>query len=200
MADEYYQMQVRIFAAGQFCEIVPIFLITDPTSSDDWVVAAGLVNALDDGGPGVSWLSKLQACMSNQAYVSSIRAKRIAPTGGNTAVSAQLPTDFPGTVSSEINTQQIAQCINWVNGITSVRTSRTFIPATPESFSEGGRWTAAAAAATAAFIATHIPGISTPNGHFYPVIYDRVAKTGLTIFNAYLSRIIGTQRRRERPL
>lgn len=199
MANEYYEMDVAFSSAGQLAMCVFHYRIADPTDPDEYEVASQLVNAIDDGG-GTSWITRLMQMMSEDAFLSSVRAKRVAPTGGNLAGQAFEPTDFPGAIASEIHTQQVAACLIWVSDSNPGKSGRNFIPGVPENALASSRWEAAFQALANTFIAVHLTGFSVAAGVFLPVVYDRVAKTGFVPDNGYISPLVGTQRRREIPV
>lgn len=199
MANEYYELDVGFSCAGQFAMCVFHYRIADPTEPDEYEVANQLINALDDGG-GTAWIVRLMQMISEDAFFSSARAKRVAPTGGNMAGQTFEATDFPGAIASEIHTQQVSACLIWVSDGTPGVSGRNFIPGVPENALDSSRWEAAFQALADVFIAKHLTGFSVAAGIFLPVIYDRVAKTGIVPDNGYLSPLVGTQRRREIPV
>lgn len=199
MADEYYELKLGVVSQGQFALCVFNYRIANPGSADDWLVADEFYQALDDGG-ATSFLNRFRNMMSTGAFVSSIRVRRVGPTGGNTAGQTFEATDFPGTIASPIHTQQIAACLIWVSETTPGQTGRNFIPGMAEISLDESRWSDAFKALAALFIEKFRTGISTASGVFVPVIFDRVAKTGPLINNGYLSPKVGTQRRRELPV
>lgn len=199
MANEFYQLDVGFSCAGQFAMCVFHYRIADPTEPDEYVVAEQLIDALDDGG-ATAWILRLMQMISQDAFFSSARARRVFPAGGNMAGQAFGPMEFPGAVPVEIHTQQVAACLIWVSDGTPGKTGRNFIPGVPESALVSSRWQAAFQALADTFIAKHLTGFSVAAGIFLPVIYDRVAHTGIVPDNGYLTPLVGTQRRRELPV
>lgn len=199
MDNEYYDLQVGFSCAGQMAKCVFVYRIADPSESDEYENAKQLVEATDDGA-ALSWLKKLQAVMSEDAFISSLRSRRISSGGGNTAGVTFETTDLPGAIVSEIHTQQVAQCCIWIRNDTPGVTGRNFIPAVPENALIGSRWQDAHVTLVQAFITKHLTGLSTATGLFLPCIYDREAETGTIIDEGYLSPWPGTQRRRELPV
>lgn len=200
MATEYYQAIVRWIVAGQRAENVFMYRIINPTEPDEWLVAQQLGAAMEVHAAPTDWLSRLRNLLSDEAFLSSISIKRVAPTGGNTAVAVYEPTDVVGNVAFPVETQQNAACIIWVNETTADITGRNFIPGTANSEYLKSRWKDTFETKVGLFIATHLPGFSVTAGHFDPVIYNRDTKVGLLMTNGYLSQKIGTQRRREVPV
>lgn len=199
MANEYYELDIGFSCAGQFAMCVFHYRIADPSNPDDFEVAQQLINALDDGG-ATSWLFRLAEMMSDEAFISSARAKRVFPSGGNMAGTTFETTDFPGQITSPIHTQQVAACLIWVADGTPGVSGRNFIPGVPENALLSSRWESAFQTIANTFIAKHLTGHSVAAGIFLPVIYDRVAHNGPVPDNGYLSPLVGTQRRREVPV
>lgn len=200
MANEYYQLDVGFSCGGQFALCVFHYRIANPTDPDDYEVASQLVGALDDGGFPTAWLYRMAGCLSEDAFISSARAKRVAPSGGNEAGVLFSPGDFPGAQAFPIHTQQVAACCIWVADGTPGKSGRNFIPGVPENALDQSRWDATYTGKVDDFIAKHLTGFSVAAGIFLPCIYDRVAKTGWIPDNGYLTPLVGTQRRREVPV
>jgi len=199
MATHYFALETRFFCSGQLAACVFNYKIQDPTTTDDFLLASQLVAAIDDGG-AASWVLKLMQCMSNQALLSTVRARQFQPTQGNTAVAVFQATDYPGAIASGINTQQIAACINWIPTTTGPAMGRNFLPGVPENALESSRWEDAYIDIIQAFIDQHLTGFSVAAGIFLPIVWDRENEIASSIDDGYLSPKVGTQRRRERAL
>lgn len=199
MATHYFDLNITYNCAGQFAENVFKYKIVDPSSTDDWELARQLVNVIDDGG-AASWTTKWSLMTSNQAYISTIRARQFSPDGGNTCTFVAQPADFPGSIASEINTQQIAACINWIPTTSGPAMGRNFMPGVPENALDSSRWEVAHVALVDAFIAKHLTGFTVAAGIFLPIVWNRTDETAASIDQGYLSPKPGTQRSRERPL
>lgn len=200
MATEYFQANVRAICGGQRAELVTHWRIIDPTETNEWELARQLIVALITDGGANNWCERLSDCMSVESFLSSITCKRVAPTGGNTAVNVFTPTAFVGEVAGELSPQQNAGCIIWSSFTDPQATGRNFIYGVAEASIVQGTPTDAYRTLIETLITKWIPGFSVSGGVFEPVIYDRVAKTGRLINNGYLSPIVGVQRRREVPV
>jgi len=199
MANYYYELRMSIVAGGQFAQSVFHYVIDLPTPPDDWTAAKDLFLTLDDGG-AASFLTRLRNCMSEDAYLSAVRVRQLAPTGGNTFSFVYETTDFPGTILQPCAAFQIAGCIIFVNSVDPDRTGRTFVPGVPKTFVTSSRWTATAVTNYELFGNRVLGGLVGTLGTFNAVTYDRVTKTGPIIDGCYLSPKLGTQRRRELPI
>lgn len=200
MAIEYYELRLTIIAAGMHSQNVFIYRIDNTGNVNDFTVASQLRQALDDGAPGTSWIFWFTNMLSEDAYVSYISARRIAPTGGNASPQQFAPDDLPGLEASPIHTQQVAAVLVWISATDPEDTGRNFIPAVPEIALQSSRWTGDADINYDGFIAKHLTNISIAAGLMQAVIYHRPTKTGRIIQNGYLSSKVGTMRKREKPL
>jgi len=199
MADYYYELRISIIAGGQFSEMVFHYVLDAATPPDDFEAATQLVATLDDGG-AAAWITRLRNCLSQDAFVSAVRARQISPTGGNTRVQVFEPTDLPGTVAEPVAALQIAGCIIFVNSGVPDRTGRCFVPGVPTSFLTGSRWEATAVTAYELFGNRVLGGLVAALGTFNAVTFDRLLNTGPIIDGCYLSPKLGTQRKRELPV
>lgn len=197
---EIYELRVSVIDGGQRGQCVFHYQHDNTDDENDYVLADLLTGQLDVGAPATSWMYHFRNCLSEDAYVSFVSARRVAATGGNADPQRFLPAAFPGLQAFEAHAQQVAGCIIWLSSTDMDKTGRTFMPAVPENFLESSRWTSAGNTFYAAFITKFLTGISTAEGGFFPVIYDAAAKTGRLISDGYLSPKVGTQRRREVPL
>jgi len=200
VANEYYAVQLGFVSAGNFALCELHYRIVNPTEPNEWRVAQQLIEEIIGSPSPSTWLADLLACMSQDAFVSSVRARRVAPGGGNTAVQSFEPSDFPGTNASNIEAVQTASCVIWIPTVSPSKTGRTFIPGVGEDMLAQSRWDAGQIVAIDAFVATHIVGFSIAAGTMLPVVYDRLTSTGDVISDGYLSPKIGTIRKRELPV
>jgi len=196
MANYYYEQRVGIMCASQLAEIV-FNWVGDLATPPDKVAVANELNQEWNIGGATAPLLLLRACLSQDCFISSIRARQISPVGGNTSGLIFETGDFPGGIAQPISSQQIAACIIWVNGTTPDRTGRTFIPGIPKTAIESSRFTSGYATSVAAFANRLLGGLVVATGTFELVTLDRVTKTGPIVQNQYLSLKPGTQKRRE---
>ncbi len=200
MATEYYQANISAICAGQRCEIVTHWRTIDPTETDDYQLALELAGEIANDGLPNSLAQRIASAMSDECFLSAIRTKRVAPTGGNTSVIVFTPTTFPGVLAEEMSPQQNSACIIWGSETEPMDTGRNFIFGVGEASISQGTFTDAYKTLIDNLITKWIPGFSSAGGTWEPVIYDRVAKTGRLIANGYLSPMVGVQRRRELPV
>ena len=200
MAREYYELGVRIIVRGFPMECVFHGFIDSPSVANEFEVASSIVAAVDDGGPPIGWIYRLVLLMSEEAYVSTIRCRRITAGGGNTSAAFFQEADFPGAVEGAVSATQTAGCVIWNSDEATDKTGRNFIPAVSVESIENGRFDAAYQTAIDDFIAKTITGFAVSAGTFLFCFWNQEDEVGYQITGGYLSPKPGTQRRREVPL
>lgn len=200
MAKQYYSLEVRTIVAGFPMANVFTLFIDDPSVANEFLVAQSIINALPVGAGLTSWLSRFQALLSEDVYISNILCRRMTDGGGNTAETILQEDSKPGLQTGDVAASQVAACVIWVNTDFPDKTGRNFIPGVSLSCIEGGRWEAAFQTAVDNFIARTLSGFAVSAGTALFCTWDREAEVGYQLTNGYLSPKVGTQRRRERPL
>lgn len=200
MAKEYYELAVRMNVRGFPMECVFHGFIQDPSIANEFAVAQSIIAALDDGGPPTSWINRLVLLLSDEAYVSSIRCRRMIPGGGNTAEVYFQEDDYVGAIAGGVSAVQVAGCVIWNSTDAPNKTGRNFIPAVSTVSIANGRFEAAYQTAIDNFIAKVITGLAVSAGTFLWCFWNQTDEVGYQITGGYLSAKPGTQRRREVPL
>jgi hypothetical protein len=200
MAEVIYELRVGVIAAQQYALNVFHYYVTNPSIADDFVMASDLRQSLDDGGAPTSWIYKFQQMLATDAFVSSVSARQIWPTGGNASPQAMEPTDFPGAFPSETSALQLAGRINWFSEEAPNKVGGNFIPGVSVAAITASRWEADYKTAADNFIAKHITGHTLPGGTALPCIWDRTNEQFYRIIDGYLSVKPGSMRRREKPI
>lgn len=200
MAEVIYELRVGIMVAQQYALNVFHYYVDNPSIADDFTMADDLRQSLDDGGAPTSWMYKLQQMLSSDSFVSSVIARQIYPTGGNSSPQAFEATDFPGGFPGDASALQLAGRINWFSEEAPDKVGGNFIPGVSLSAILASRWEEDYKIAAAAFIAKHITGHTLPGGTALPCIWDRTNSLFYRIIDGYLSVKPGTQRRREKPI
>lgn len=199
MPDQILELRVNGFAGRDFCQTV-FHYKTDAPDADDFQEAGKLIGALDDGVNPNVWLTRFLNCCSDAYNLTTLSARRVNGTGGNTWVTRLPGSGLPGNESGPAHANQAAGVLIWIADPEPENTGRNFMPGVPESFCEGGRWTAAAYTAYEAFITFHLAGLTVGGDFFQPVLWDRLAATSRDLEHGYLSPKLGTLRRREKPV
>ncbi len=200
MATDYYQLEVRTNVAGFPMANVFHYKVVDPTNANEFEMAVALIDELAVGAGITSWLARFVRLISEDCYISNIRAKRIKVLGGNTAEAVLQEDSQPGIRVGDVCASQVAAAIIWVQTTEEGITGRNFIPGISIDDLENGRFTTDYQDAIDLFIGKHLVGLPTAGGTFLPVIFQRETSTGLAITNGYLSPKPGTIRGREQPL
>jgi len=200
MARELFVVGIRFFSKSGPAECVFHGAIDDPTGGDELVWSAAINAALEDGVAPAGFLSRLVLLMSEDAFISSSYVSRISGIGGNQVQHLYQGDDYPGAISGPYSASQVAACIIWSSVDAANKTGRNFIPFVPDSELDDGRFSAAYKTAVDNFIEQVISGLSTTFGTFKFGFYKQTPKTVYEFTDGYLSRKVGTQRRREVPL
>jgi len=156
-----------------------------------------------------SIISDFMGILPSDYQGTSVRVRRVLPAGGATAIvlSADWSTSA-GARSGEISSAQVNPLINWIGTTDPEKTGRLFIPGVSEADIDGMALSSPIIALYNTFIATWIAGgtvggvdtyvgailrKSAPPPPIVPVSSD-------IIFAGQVSPLIGTQRRRLRPV
>jgi len=200
MATDYYSLEVRTVCAGFPMANVFNYKLVDSVVSNEFEVAASIINELFVG-PGItSWMQRFIRLMAEDCYVSNILCKRFKILGGNTAEMILQETDYVGILTGVTAATQVAGCIIWVQDTVDTITGRNFIPGVPTDYLDDGRFVSAYQDNIDLFVTKHVSGFTVAGGFCQPVIYNRVGAIGYDITAGYLSPKVGTIRNREKPL
>lgn len=198
MADDVYQLQIKGQAGGQFVENVLYFQGAKSNSVTPEADANALVNAFISGV-----MPSYLGCMPTDYSSGGFRAKRVNNTGGPSQV---VVYSQPGTGAAQTFSQaQGACCIGdyYAAGATKPqwRATRIFLPAAWVGAITEGQIQNAYGVAVNAFI-TAVQGAlgSGPAGPFQYVAWSRTDNQAYPVVNMEMSLLVGTQRRRLRPV
>ena len=133
---------------------------------------------------------------SNEAFISTISTRVFHPTGGNRYANQRDDDSWEGLVDSPIYTGEIAMCINWLADTEPSKMGRTFFPAVPTLFVEGGRWSGDALTAANNLIGIVVAGLEFDGTTFYPCIWRESDETYRQITGGYLSPNVGQMSKR----
>lgn len=205
MANNGYEVVLSGYIANQFVQNV-FHVVGDEAMpqdpyvqakaiADEWVGSPGLVELFTNALP-VGYLA------------SSLRVRRIFPTGGPTAIFlGSAFAQSAGQRSGEISSLQANPLIIWIGTTTPSKTGRQFLPGVSETDIAEMVLVAGLISDINDFAAAHIAGV-TATGILYEGAIWRRPPTGQPPANgnmdpiefSYVSPLIGTQRRRLRPL
>lgn len=202
MATEYYRTVLSFVCAGQFAQVVQHWGIVDPTNPNPFEVAQSFVEAFEADNAGGFAPNRVQAILSADCFLSSLRCRRISPSAGAEAIRVFPPTMFVGDFASTVESAGVAGCSIWIPSSEDGSTGRTFWPGVAEIAIDGGYFTSAYENAMNALITEIVDvGIITPPGTFLPYLKKGplVAPTFSAIFSGYLSPSPATIRKRRTP-
>jgi len=200
MPIETYQAVVTGNSAGQFVQTVWHFLLDNTSSLDPFSAAADLSEALDSTA---SVLGKMVSALPEDYHLLSLRIKRVSTPGGPTNIRLvfnNCPTD--GERSGEQQSTQVNPCVIWIPQDDPDKLGRTFLPGASEDDIDQMQFSPALVTAIDEMITAFKTPADTPNAsmNYQGVIWRKESSTRDIITNGYLSPLIGTQRRRLRPV
>lgn len=201
MAREVYECVLSGTLAGQFVQTVQHRCIDDPTGGPSpfvmaremgevMVAAAGLVDTFLNALPEVY-------------FATSLRVRRVSTGGGPTAIilSGEFGGNTQGQRAGAISSAQANPLSIWIPEVEPSKTGRLFWPGVSEDDIDNMQLEPALVAAIDNFNAAWAGTVAvSPFGDTYGCVLRRASHTGDVIEFSYISPLIGTQRRRLRPV
>jgi len=190
---------------GQFVQTVQHVRATIATLTNPFSESLKIAQSLEADGV----MTKFMECLPSDYILTSARVKQVLPTGGPTAI--MLATEFTTAVgqrSGEISSAQVNPLMIWIPTTAPAETGRLFFPGVSESDIDGMVLGVTLIAAYNDFSDAWIAGgtlggvdewhgsvlrKSSPPPPIVPVSDDLIAF-------GQISPLIGTQRRRLRPV
>lgn len=207
MATESYEWVLSGILGGQFVQTVQHVQCEIATPVNPFATALAI--AQEFTAPG-NVLESFMACLPSDYQATSIRVRRVLPTGGATAI--LVASDFGmsqvGMRTGQISSAQVNPLIVWIRTLSPEDTGRLFLPGVSEDDIDEMMLNVSLVAAINQFCAEYalggtIGGVDSwkgavlvrqpPPGPATPVLTD-------PIFAGQVSPLIGTQRRRLRPV
>jgi len=198
MATEVYEVVISGILGGQFVQNVLHVQATIATPVNPFGTALLIAQDLASGSILENYTDSLPA-----DYIgTSVRVRKIDGTGGPTAiVLGDVWTQNQGQRIGQISSAQVAPLIVWIGTTTPDKTGRTFLPGVSEEDIDQMILGSALVVAIQLFITTFIAGGTLGAGDTYVgAIWRRTAVVSDVIFAGQVSPLIGTQRRRLRPV
>lgn len=198
MATEIYEVVISGILGGQFVQTVQHVKAEIATPVNPF--ASAILIAQDINANGI--LEAFCACLPTDYKATSIRCRRVSGAGGTTAVITGGGLDFTdGARAGNISSAQVCPLIIWVPTTDIDSPGKLFLPGVSEDDIDDMVLTASLIADIQAFINEWIAG-GTLGGvdSYVGCIFRRVGGTGDVIFAGQVSPLIGTQRRRLRPV
>lgn len=200
MAAETYECILSGTLAGQFVQNILHAGVDNTASTDPFTVAGALLTEFNSVSKLIpKWLD----CLPDPYTLTSVRVRRILPTGGPTNILLQ------GSISGSIGTRtgntsvvSNAPLLIWLSSLRPSKTGRTFLPGVSESDVDNNVLDGGLVAAMESLGAYWSAGgtLASPSYNWDGQIYRRAVAAGDAISHYRVSPIIGNQRRRQRPI
>lgn len=202
---EVYEWVLSGTLAGQFVQTVQHVSLDNPAPIPAFQAALDLADAMIGVG-GV--LESMMDCLPADYAVTSIRVKRVLPSGGPTAIRLAAEFSAPvGTRSGEISSAQVNPLMIWIPTTTPSKTGRLFFPGVSEDDIDEMMLSSTLVAAMNIFAAAYADDWSVGAMTAHGCVLRRstgapphVPVSGDEIFAGQVSPLIGTQRRRLHPI
>lgn len=200
MPAETYELVISGTLAGQFVQTIFHVAVDNSTSRSPFVVAEDLMNTLN-GAPDfmLAWCN----CLPASYLVSSLRSRRIGPTGGPTAImlGAALSATT-GARTGSISAAQVNPVVIWITTPRENKPGRTFLPGVSESDIDAMVYSAGLITVIDALILIVVtPFVLTAVSDDCEFsIWRRSISNRDEITHGRLSPVVGTQRRRLHPV
>jgi len=198
MAVEVYECVLSGTLAGQFVQTVFHVNYNNGSSQPAFFAAKDIAEQLV---AAAEWNSKFLACLPASYNATSMRVRRVGPSGGPTAIVLASAFDTAvGDRPAAISSAQVNPLVIYIPTTAPAKTGRTFLPGAAEDDIDDMVLSAGLIAAIDAFIAYVVAGTTIAGGGLSFAVLRRATKTGDPIDAAYVSPLIGTQRRRLHPI
>lgn len=209
MAFQVYECTISGVSAGQFVQTVQ-HLAGDVTGGglSPFAIARAIAQELDNAAD--PFLQQFVDCLPTDYNATSLRVRRVYPTGGPTAilVAGLWTSDTQGQRPGIQQSTQVNPLIIWIGTTLPSKTGRLFIPGVSEDDLDQMVLTPGVASEYSDLGVSWIAGITIAGlTDFKGAIYRRartlptpVAHTFDIIEDYYVSPLIGTQRRRLHPI
>lgn len=199
MALFFVRSFISIRQANNYAGITQHWGIDTPAFTDPYDLAKDVNEAYHSPLGGSSVFSWLEACMSEDTFISAIRSQVVSPPNSNNAVEFFQDADHPGTYSGDVDTLNVAGCIIFLSDGDAGLTGRQFLPGVSENAYDQGRPDSAYTTAINDYVAGLLTGLDGSAGTWLPFIKHGPTPSFAAITAGYLSPSPGTQRRRRVP-
>lgn len=198
MATEVYEIVISGILGGQFVQNVLHVKATIATPVNPFGTA--LLIAQDIVGGDI--IENYTDALPSDYVGTSIRVRKVDGAGGATAiVLGSAWSQNVGTRVGEISSSQVAPLVVWVGTTSPDKTGRTFLPGVSEADIDQMVLSSTLLTAIQAFITAFIAGGTIGGADSYVgAIWRRLVPVSDVIFAGQVSPLIGTQRRRLRPV
>ena len=203
MAIRAYEVVFSGVLAGQFVQTVQHLQADEPADNGAFVTAREIISVTNFNG----MVTSLMDCIPEPYTLTSIRCRRVFPTGGPTAITlGGLYNDFVGLRAGEISSAQVNPVILWIGETDEAALGKLFIPGVSETDISNMALAGGLVTALNAFIDAWIDGITISAVDYVGSIATRATSPPHNVVSVreisfgQVSPMIGTQRRRLRPV
>lgn len=198
MAIEVYEVVVSGTLAGQFVQNVIHVATDDGNYGNPFEGAMEVADGLNE----VSGFMQMWCfALPEQYSATSMRVRRVLPDGGPTYIRlANALSDKDGQRSGNISSAQVNPVLVWITTPRPNRPGRTFLPGVSETDIDAMTYTSGLIGAFNALIGVMTSSITVGTGTGDFVIYRRNLNTADDITYGRISPLVGTQRRRLKPV
>lgn len=192
-----YQCTISGILGGQFVQSVFNFGLDSSSAASSYSVAVGIAEALETEG----WMISFLNCLPEDYHITSVRCKKITSPGGPTAVKlASFYSATNGQRTGQISSAQVAPLVIWIAETESDLVGKTFMPGVSEEDIQDMLLESTLVDAIDLFIAQHIAPMTITANTVHGVVFRRDGAIGDWIQYGRLSPLIGTIRKRLRPV
>jgi len=200
MAVETYEVIVSGTNSGQFVQNIFHFNLDNTAATNGFAVAVGILTKMNTAGQFMQlWCN----CLPADYIVTSLRCRRLLPTGGPTAILLSSALNYnQGNRSGNSMLSSNAPLIIWMTSLRPAKTGRTFLPGVSLDDCVSNLLVATLITAMETFGVLIRDGFTptTPAYLTQGAVLRRALNTADDILNMRVSPIIGSQRRRQRPI
>lgn len=200
MPAEAYELTISGILAGQFVQNVLHVNVDNTTSTNPYTVASKLLETLEGTTAFFGdWCDALPA----DYRITSARARRVLSTGGPTAIMLAAAMSISvGQRTGSIQAAQVNPVLIFLTTLRPNRPGRVFLPGLSETDCDDMTYTAGIITAFTTLITNIVTGFTidtiTLAANFG--VLRRALASSDDISNGRISPLIGTQRRRLRPV
>lgn len=193
------ELTITYVCAGQLAQNVTHWK-GDVTEVNLFRIANNLAGGFVDGSAPNLCAEGIKAVISEDAFISSVKAQVLKPNPGPAAYKVFASDRFPGDRAADIYAQSVAAVMRLFTPSGSDYTGRAFIPGIAAEDIIEGRFTVDFQAAFLTLANQWVTGIASDDGDFTAVVVRRPALTWEDVINTILAINPGTIRRRLIPV
>jgi hypothetical protein len=198
MPTEAYECTLSGILAGQFVQTVFHTNYINGSSQPPFFAAKDIAEQLAASG---EFIDNFVACLPADYQATSLRVRRVGPTGGPTAIVLASGMNLSaGQRPAQISSAQVCPLLIFIPTTAPSKTGRMFMPGVSEDDIENMVMVTALVTELEALITYIVGGTTIAGGGVEFSVLRRLTKVGDPIDAGYVSPLIGTQRRRLRPV